>query len=300
MTNDQVVLITGTSSGVGRAAAERLAREGFTVYASMRSPETTNADTAQQLEALAASENLALKVIELDTTDATTITAASEQVMAESGRIDVVVNNAGIASYGVLEDYTAAELARVFDVNLLGAHRVTQAALPHMRAAGRGQLIHISSGIGRVVMPTMGAYAISKWALEAFAETLRYELAPLGIDSTTIQLSVYPTSINDAPHGPVSSESQGGYGDVGTLADQLPVQFRDEFVDRTLDEPVDAVVALIQSESPRPARVAIGVESGPLAPLNAAQAAFQAGLFEGFGLSDLAALAKVGAEEDNA
>ena len=187
------VFITGTSSGFGRLGAEHYARQGAKVFATMRNlprPE------AAELEALAASDNLDIRVLELDVLDEAQVNSAvAEAERQAGGALDLVINNAGIGCSGPVEVQDMAATQLMFDTNVFGAQRVSRAALPAMRAAGRGHIVNISSQLGRVIVPGAGHYSATKFALEALSEQLAYELVPHGIDVTIIQPGGYPTEV---------------------------------------------------------------------------------------------------------
>jgi NAD(P)-dependent dehydrogenase (short-subunit alcohol dehydrogenase family) len=171
------VLITGTSQGIGRATAMELAARGHSVIATARRPET--------LADLPAVQRLAL-----DVTDQASVDAA----IAAAGEIDVVVSNAGATMRGTIEQTPLSEFERLYQLNTLGALRVTQAVLPSMRQRGSGKIIFVSSILGRLGIPLIGGYAQSKWALEAIAETLALEVRPLGIEVAVLEPAMVSTS----------------------------------------------------------------------------------------------------------
>lgn len=187
------VLITGTSSGFGRLGAEHFARLGAKVFASMRNlprPE------AEELEALAEDEGLDISVIEIDITSDEQVEAGMASVLdATGGTLDVLINNAGIAMSGPIEvqDLEATQL--MFDTNVFGAQRMIRAVLPAMRAQGKGQIFNVTSQLGRLIIPGLGQYSPTKFALEALSEQLAYETVAQGIDVTIIQPGGYPTEI---------------------------------------------------------------------------------------------------------
>src|SRR5947209_7111597 len=170
---NKVVLITGSSTGFGRAAAEALALRGYVVFASMREASGGNAPHAAALRSLASRENLALNVVELDVSNDESVAKGVQQVLEAAGRIDVVINNAGIAALGITEAYTISQWQQLFEVNLFGVARVNRAVLPAMRRQRDGLLIHVSSLAGRVVVGYFGLYCASKFALEAMADAYR-------------------------------------------------------------------------------------------------------------------------------
>ncbi len=197
MSSDQAVLITGTSTGFGRLAAETLARRGYHVFASMRDIAGRNAKAAEELRTLAQRENLRLQVLELDVSNDASVETAVSQALATAGRIDTVINNAGLASSGITEAFSVSEFERVFATNFFGAVRVDRAVLPDMRRRRSGLLIHVSSGLGRTVVPYSAPYCASKFAMEALADSYRFELYPLGIDSVIVEPGAFRTAIFD-------------------------------------------------------------------------------------------------------
>ena len=157
----KTVLITGASGGFGRDTAETLFRAGHTVYASMRGAQGKNRKAAEALR------KLGIKTVELDVSDDASVKAGVKKVLAEAGKIDVLVNNAGIGSAGVTEAFTAEQAKVVFDTNVIGLLRVTRAVLPSMRRKRDGLIINIGSILGRVTFPFLGIYGASKFAVEA-------------------------------------------------------------------------------------------------------------------------------------
>jgi NAD(P)-dependent dehydrogenase (short-subunit alcohol dehydrogenase family) len=177
-----VVLITGCSSGIGKYTALEMARRGHRVFASMR-----NLESARFIRADAHKAQLSLEILQLDVTDPGSVTSAVQEVVKQAGAIDVLVNNAGIGSVGVVEDYTDAEIRYVFETNFFGAVRTTRAVLPAMRAQGSGTIIMVSSISGLRTFPFSSVYSASKFALEAISNGLRYELGPFGIRVVLIE-----------------------------------------------------------------------------------------------------------------
>lgn len=170
----RVVLITGCSTGIGRDLARRLALSGYTVVA-----------TARKLETLG-DLKLALK-LPLDVTRQESVERAVEDVLRRFGRIDVLVNNAGYAMPGAVEDVPDERVRELFDVNVFGALRVIRAVVPHMRRQEAGRIVNVSSIGGRLVVPANGVYSATKFALEALSDALRFELAPFGIRVVLIE-----------------------------------------------------------------------------------------------------------------
>jgi NAD(P)-dependent dehydrogenase (short-subunit alcohol dehydrogenase family) len=170
----QIVLITGCSSGIGRDLARRLSQSGYTVAATARNVET--------LEDLPAAVKLAL-----DVTQPGSVSRAVDCVIERFGRIDVLVNNAGYAAVGAVEEVPVEEVQELFDANLFGSLRMIRAVVPHMRKQGSGRIINISSIAGRKATPVNWAYSAAKTALEALSDSLRWELAPFGIKVVAIE-----------------------------------------------------------------------------------------------------------------
>ncbi len=183
----QTALVTGASSGMGKAFAEQLLKEGMTVYAAARSVDKMN-----ELKDAGAI------ILKMDITKDADIVAAVEQINAGHGGIDVLINNAGFGQYGSVED-TPVEKARYqFEVNLFGLARVTQLLLPAMRTQKKGLIINISSMGGRMYTPLGAWYHATKHALEGWSDCLRIELEPHGVDVVVIEPGIIQTSFADA------------------------------------------------------------------------------------------------------
>ena len=192
----QTILVTGSTSGFGRLTVETLARQGYTVFAGMRAVAGKNAPTAEELRALAEREQLALHIVEIDVTNDASVEQAIESIVGSSGRLDVVVNNAGMSYSGPLEAFTLEQVQQQFETNVFSVLRVNRAALPHMRRQGSGLLLQIGSIIGRIALPFLGLYGATKFTLEGLTESYRYELAPFGIDAAIIEPGTFPTAIS--------------------------------------------------------------------------------------------------------
>jgi NAD(P)-dependent dehydrogenase (short-subunit alcohol dehydrogenase family) len=190
----QVVLVTGCSSGFGELIAQTLARAGHRTFATMRGIADRNAAAAEKFRTLAADEHLDLEVVEMDVASDASVARGVDQIVGQAGRIDVVVNNAGISSSGPLEAFSVDQMAALLNVNALGPMRVSKAVLGGMRARRSGQIIWVSSTLGRVLRGRGGLYPASKWAAEGLAETLHHQVAPFGIDLTILEPDSYPTA----------------------------------------------------------------------------------------------------------
>jgi len=187
------VLITGSSSGIGRALAERFAARGWRVFASMRNPER-----GADLRARAGERGWRLTTPALDVTSDDGVAAATTDVLRETGgRLDVLVNNAGYYQYGALEETSPEELRAQLETNVVGVLRTTRAFLPAMRARRGGTIVTLGSVSGRVAIPIGGPYHASKWALEGMIEALRLELIPFGVRVVLIEPGPYQTMLHD-------------------------------------------------------------------------------------------------------
>jgi NAD(P)-dependent dehydrogenase (short-subunit alcohol dehydrogenase family) len=245
-----VVVITGASSGFGRLAALFLARNGYRVFATMRELAGRNAGAADEIRGLARAESLDLHVAEMDVTEDGSVEDCIRQVVERAGGVDVLVNNAGFGHMGLLESFSPEQAGRIFDTNVLGALRTIRAVLPHMHRRRQGLLIQISSGAGRLVLPAMGLYCASKFALEAVSEAYRYELASVGIDSVVVQPGAYPTEIFGKIETGVDAAREDAYGDARQIAGKV----RGALTASTAD-PMDIPKALLRIiETPAGAR----------------------------------------------
>jgi len=186
---DKVALITGSSSGIGLETSLALAREGYRTFASMR--DTTKSTT---LEEAAKKEDLKVDVIELDVDNEDAIKSTISKIISDTGRIDVLVNNAGYMFFGVVEDVPLNEFRKQFETNFFSIVRIIQEVAPIMRKQGSGVIVNISSVVGRMGFPGTPAYISTKFALEGLSECLRYELDQFGVKTTLIEPGVIKTN----------------------------------------------------------------------------------------------------------
>ena len=186
---NKVAIVTGSAAGIGYEIAIHLAKNGFRTYASMRSLQKANGITE-----MANNENLPLSLIQIDVTDDISITKAIDTVIKDSGRIDVLVNNAGYGLVGSVEDMSIEELKAQYETNVFGTFRVTKAVLPYMRKEHGGSIINISSIAGRIALPMYSAYVSTKFAIEGLSESMAYELEPFGIKVAIIEPGAIKTN----------------------------------------------------------------------------------------------------------
>ena len=168
--DSKVIVVTGASSGFGAMSVRALGRSGHTVYAGMRGTTNHNTKAVAELNADAEEAGSDLRAIEMDVSDQDSVDKSISQIIAECGRLDVLVHNAGHMVFGPSEAFTPEQLADLYDINVLGCQRVNRAVLPHMRAAKAGLVVYVSSVVGRFVIPFGGVYTAAKWALEALGE----------------------------------------------------------------------------------------------------------------------------------
>jgi NAD(P)-dependent dehydrogenase (short-subunit alcohol dehydrogenase family) len=192
----KAVLITGCSSGIGRATAERLASRGWTVYATAR-----NADSIQDLE------RSGCTTMALDVTDEDSMRAAVTQVEEEAGAIGVLVNNAGYSQSGALEELAPDEVRRQFETNVFGLLRMTQLVLPGMRGQGYGKVVNVGSMGGKLTFPGGGLYHATKYAVEAISDALRFEVRGFGIDVVLLEPGLIKTRFGETAAGSIGAPS---------------------------------------------------------------------------------------------
>jgi NAD(P)-dependent dehydrogenase (short-subunit alcohol dehydrogenase family) len=281
-------LITGASTGFGRDTAETLRRAGHSVFASMRDPQGKNRNHTEALR------KQGIEVIELDVANDASVDRAVQEVLKRAERVDVLVNNAGIASAGVTEAFTADQAKIVFNTNVVGVLRTTRSVLPTMRAQREGLIVNIGSVLGRVTFPFFGIYGASKFAIEALTESLRYEVSQLGIEVVLVQPSAYPTPMYEKAQLPADSERVLAYGALGEIPGAMFKHFMAMFQGTQAPNPHDvaeAIAGLVaQPKGHRPARTVVGAPFGS-DTVNAQTAPVQAHVVEALGLGHLAKVA---------
>jgi NAD(P)-dependent dehydrogenase (short-subunit alcohol dehydrogenase family) len=284
MNSKHVVLITGSSTGFGRLFADTLARNGHTVFATMRDPGGRNAKNASEIRMLAEKDSLPIYVLELDVTDEGSVGRAVDAAVAKAGRIDVVINNAGYYLSGLEEAVTTEQARRLMDTNFLGPVRVNRAVLPHMRRQRSGVLMHISSGAGRIVLPAVGFYCASKFALEALAEAYHYELAAQGIESVIVEPGAYETAVFGNSVTAADEARTNTYGAVK----EIPAKINAALSSTTgnAQEVADAVLRIIETPAgERELRYFVSPQDLGLNEINALSKRVQASVIEAFGLT---------------
>lgn len=246
-----ITLITGCRSGFGLLSAVSAARAGHTVYAGLRDPETAD-------DLMAAADGLPVHPLALDVTEPEQCQAAVDRVLSEHGRIDGLVNNAGVALGGFLEQLERDELEHLYAVNVLGVWELTCAVLPTMRAQRSGSIVNIGSMAGTLALPGLGAYASSKFALEGMTESWRQELAPWGIGVSLVKPGPYKTDILNR-NARVGRRVRDADSPWAPMVRRLDEVFEQNAEQRSGDpqDVADTVVRLLGSARP-PMRVAMG------------------------------------------
>ncbi|MDY0746597.1 SDR family oxidoreductase [Paucibacter sp. R3-3] len=284
----KTILITGTSNGFGKDAALTLAAAGHRVFATMRDSLGRNREAAAALQAKG------IEVVELDVKQNASVDAAFAAVFEKTGgRLDVLINNAGLMIQGISETITAEQTRDMFDVNVFGIQRTTRAALPAMRRAKTGLIVNIGSILGRVTIPFVGLYGATKHAVEAMTESYRYELSQLGVDVVLVQPSAYPTNLYSTHQDPADAAREPEYGEVAAVPKGFVAFLQSVFSGADAPDPHDVAQALVTLvETPagqRPERVVVGNPFGAT-DVNAVVKPIQGQLIEGIGMSGLAAL----------
>jgi NADP-dependent 3-hydroxy acid dehydrogenase YdfG len=262
-TVSKAVLITGCSTGIGRATAERLARGGHSVYATARRPET--------IEELKSS---GCKTLALDVTDEASMSAAVEQVQQAEGAVGALVNNAGYSQSGAIESVSIDEVRRQFETNVFGLLRMCQLVLPGMRRQGYGRIVNLSSMGGKLVFPGGGAYHGTKFAVEAISDAMRFEVRGFGVGVAVIEPGLIKTEFGKAAMGSIDSgtDGDGPYADFNKAVHKTMEEAYEEGPMARLAVGPDAVAKAIEkavtARNPRPrykvaasARVMLGLRA---------------------------------------
>ena len=242
---EKVAVVTGTSSGIGFETVLALAREGYYTYATMR--DTTKSD---KIKELGQKENLKIDVLELDVDDENSVKTAIQKILDQKQRIDVLVNNAGWGLWGCVEDVSIDEFKAQFDTNFFSIIRLIQEVGPTMRKQGSGTIVNISSVVGRIGFPASPAYISSKFALEGLSESLRFELAPFGVNVVIIEPGVIKTNFMKNMKMAEKSESDTVYRDI-TVKVVSGVKMMSEMGTHP-KEVADTIVKAVKDEKPLP------------------------------------------------
>ena len=297
----QVIVVTGASSGFGAMSARALAKAGHTVYAGIRATTTRNARAVADAAAFAKENNADLRSVELDVTDDASIAQAIETIVAENGRLDVIVHNAGHMSFGPAEAFTPEQYAELFDINVLSTQRLNRAALPQLRKQGRGLIVWVSSSSTRGgTPPFLAPYFAAKAAMDSLAVSYASELTRWGIETSIIVPGAFTRGTNHFAHS-------GSPADAGRAAEYLEGPY-EGISDKALQglaalEPADAdpqevaraIVDVVGKPfGKRPFRVHIDPSQDGAEIVNGVADRVRAELFYRVGLEDLLKPAVIG------
>jgi len=288
----KTVFITGVNSGFGLLTTKTLLKNGHTVIGTMRDIDGRNSDSAGILQSFAENHSGELHLVELDVADESSVKTAFDEVKELTPTVDVLVNNAGIGTGGLTEGFTTEQFSHVFNVNVMGVHRLTRAFLPGFRQQGYGQIINVSSVMGRIVIPFATAYTATKFALEGYSESLRYELNELGINVSIVEPGGFLTGFLDRMVPPEDEQALAGYGDYAEVPEQMWSGFEEQLSGEEAPDPqavADAITDLIETDDKPPLRVVVDPMTGGEGPkaVNSTSADVQKQLFDGFGMSDM-------------
>lgn len=240
--NEKVALVTGSSRGIGFVTSTTLARNGFLTYASMR-----NLDKEKEIRLVVDKEKIPLKTIQLDVTDSNSVDNAIKSIMDQSGRIDVLVNNAGYGLVGAFEELSMEEIKQQYESNLFGVMRVTQAVLPIMRKQKSGIIVNMSSGAGRFGYPNGSAYVSTKFALEGLTESVAYEVEPFGIKIVLVEPGFVRTNFSNV----VAKKSQSTNSQYSKMTEKMAASIEQMKLKSSPPELVaNVVLAVVTSKNP--------------------------------------------------
>ena len=241
----KTIFITGTSSGFGKMMTETFLKNGHKVIATMRDMNDRNKDDAEELRGFDNAEEH-LEILELDVTSTESVEQVTNHVNEKYSRLDVLINNAGYGTGGITEGFTEEQIYDLFNVNVFGIHRLTRAFLPMMRRQGNGLIINISSLMGRVVIPFSALYTASKYAVEGYSESLRYELKPMGIDVAIIEPGGFGTSFLDNMTAPKDESRVNEYGDYAKKPEEMWGGVEDNLSGEDAPDPYEVVEAAVK------------------------------------------------------
>ena len=240
--NEKVALVTGSSRGIGFVTSTTLARNGFLTYASMR-----NLDNEKEIRLVVDKEKIPLQTIQLDVTDSNSVHNAIKSIVEQSGRIDVLVNNAGYGLVGAFEELGIEEIKQQYETNLFGVIRVTQAVLPIMRKQKSGIIVNMSSGAGRFGYPNGSAYVSTKFALEGLSESIAYEVEPFCIKIVLVEPGFVRTNFSNV----VAKKSQSTNSQYSKMTEKMAASIEQMKLKSSPPELVaNVVLEVVTSKNP--------------------------------------------------
>jgi NAD(P)-dependent dehydrogenase (short-subunit alcohol dehydrogenase family) len=281
------ILITGAAGGFGSLTVTQLVSEGHMVVGTARDIGGRNKSKVTELE------KLGVKIVEMNITDDASVARAVELAVNQMEGMDVLVNNAGVGVLGLTEAFTADDVKKIFDVNVVGVHRMNRAVLPVMRKSGKGLVINISSLLGRITVPFYGPYNASKWALEGLTENYRTEVSQLGIEVCIVEPGGYPTTFIDHLVRPSDKDRSKAYGPMGDMPEAFLQNFEKALASNPAQDPTNvakAISSLIAKPfGMRPFRTIVDNMGmgGPITEYNAALGKITEGIYGNFGIAHL-------------
>jgi NAD(P)-dependent dehydrogenase (short-subunit alcohol dehydrogenase family) len=241
MSTADPILITGCSSGIGRATAEHLARGGHTVYA-----------TGRRLDSLAGLERAGCRTLALDVLDEASMQAAVDVVQNAHGTVGALVNNAGYGVSGAIEALSMDAVRTEFETNVFGYVRMAQLVLPGMRRAGRGRIVNVGSVAGRVTLPGAGAYAASKYAIEAISDALRFEVRGFGVEVIVIEPGPIRTEFTSSANAALAQAEPGPYADYHGAVAKADAETDESFIAGKPEHVARSIERALTARRPRP------------------------------------------------
>lgn len=239
---DVNIIVTGANSGFGQIIVADLLKAGHRVVGSMRDIDGRNAAIARKLRSSGAD------IVEIDVTSDVSVEAGVAAARARLGRIEVLVNNAGVGAHGLQENFSADDFRHLFEINLFGVQRMVRAVVPELRSRGQGLILNVSSLLGRVALPFYGPYNATKWALEALSENYRAELSAFGVEIALVEPGGFPTGFIANLMQPSARDRDEGYGDMAAAPQASLAGFEAFLAQNPQQTPqivADAVVTII-------------------------------------------------------
>jgi NAD(P)-dependent dehydrogenase (short-subunit alcohol dehydrogenase family) len=286
------ILITGASGGFGKLTVEKLIANGHKVAAGMRDVNGRNKNTADALSALGAI------IIELDVTNDDSVINGVGKAIENLGGLDVLMNNAGIGSAGMLEFFTTDDFRKLYEVNVFGVQRMNRAVVPFFRNQKSGLIIYTSSLLGRIALPFYGLYQTTKWALEALAENYRVELSTFGIENCIVEPGGFPTAFGENLMFPTDTSQAENYGDFIHAPQKMGENFGNVLANNPQQDPqrvADAFAELIDKpfgEKPFRTTVDFIGMGDHVEKYNEQLAQITTGLYTNFGIAGMLSVKK--------
>jgi NAD(P)-dependent dehydrogenase (short-subunit alcohol dehydrogenase family) len=281
------ILMTGTNGAFGSLAVHAALKAGHHVAAAMRDPNGRNKKASADLQAAGA------KVVEIDVTDDASVEAGTKAAIKALGGLDVLANVAGLGIIGLSEGFTSKQVLDLYDINVVGMHRMMRAALPTLRAQSSGLVINISSLLGRLALPFYSHYSATKWAVEGMTETYRAELSQFGVDVVLLEPGGFPTGFMGSLVRPQDKAALEGYGGFAGVPEHALEGFEKMLAGKPEQDPkkvAEAIVKLVEMPAgTRPMRTIVDFigMAQPVGAMNDQLSQVQHALYNNFGSGDL-------------